>query len=476
MIGHKVPHAIIGAMYWVRLTDIHAHPVRKHFTIEKHGRDFVTKEPTYEQIPIYREGAGEFQGYLGLPLAEGMRLFPCDDPEERLSDGRPFRQGEHWHRLPDPNHPLAAPGQAEFMDLTMQAVEDNYAALVKADTGTGKTAVALNTAARLGRSTLVLVPLDRLRKQWIDAAVQHLGMKREDIGEIVGPKCQWGRPLVIGMMKSIAMKDYPPECYSAFGLVITDEVHNTGAQLASRTQGRFNSAHRLALTATDERKDDGDRVYYSTYGRPAFARSMPALPTDVIGVSYTAKKPVSGKGKAGKLISLAYDFDRNRVITDFAVHWYRNGRYPLFLCDHVRHAEILFKMFQAGGIPDDVIGLYTGEQPNEAGGREKSSKEYLDWCEKRASVVIATYGMMKEGIDMPRLDRGMDVSPREDIVQALGRIRRIYPDKKRALWVTLRDRADKQFEGLYFARTNKLRNLSNVTVHRCTVEEALAFG
>lgn len=461
MQGHKVSGAIIGAMYWVPVSELSVHRVRDHFTIKKSGRDYMTKAPTYSETPIYRDGVGEYEGYIGLPIAEGMRLFPCDDYEERLSRGTPFTQ---WTRKPDPNHPLAAPGQGEFMGLTLEAVQENYATFAQADTGTGKTAVALNTAASLGMSTLVLVPLERLRLQWIRAAMQHLGMKRDDIGEIVGPKCQFRRPLVIGMMKSFAVREYPPEVYSAFGFTIVDEVHNTGADLASRTQGLFNSEAKLALTA-GRRKDGGDRVYISQYGAPAFSRSMPGLKTDVLVWTYVSDRPISGDDKPSKLISICYDGKRNRGIAKIVATWHGNGHFPLILVDHVRHAEVLRKALVAAGIPDKKIGMYCGEQ-EDSGVREKTNKAYLDWVEKHAPVVIATTGMMKEGIDMPRLDRGIDASPNGDLLQGIGRIRRIFTGKERAVWVTPRDFGDKLFEGLFFIRTKGLAALNNVEVHR----------
>lgn len=475
-IGHEVRGAVVGAMYWVPLNQIDAHRVRKHFTIEKHGRDFMTKAPTYSETPIYRMGQGDYAGFIGLPLAEGMRLFPCPDYTEDLSYGTPFLRGTHWHTLPDPNHPLAAPGQAEFMRLAEEAVRENYATLVKADTGTGKTVVALSISAKLGYSTVVKVPLDRLAKQWAKAAIQHLGMDKKDIGYIVGDKCQHDRPLVIAMQKSLAVRTYSPEVYRAFGFEITDEVHNTGAPVASQSQGLFNAAHRLNLSATDERRDGSHRVYHANAGQPAFERSMPGMPTAVLCINFTTKKGYGDGNKSVKLINLAYDFPRNRIITNTVARWYEQGHYPLILCDHVRHAHILWKMLIKDGVPENKIGFYTGEQPgDETGTRGKSSPDYLEWCEKHATVVIATYGMMKEGIDMPRLDRGMDASPRADLVQALGRIRRIHPGKDRAIWATIRDRGDRDFDGLYFARVQKLSQLENVTIHHVAADDVPAW-
>ncbi|AHC30483.1 hypothetical protein CC53_gp066 [Rhizobium phage vB_RleS_L338C] len=47
--------------------------------------------------------------------------------------------------------------------------------------------------------------------------------------------------------------------------------------------------------------------------------------------------------------------------------------------------------------------------------------------------------MMTEGIDIPRLDAGIDVLPRGDATQLIGRIRRPRPGKPEPVWITLLD-------------------------------------
>ena len=40
-----------------------------------------------------------------------------------------------------------------------------------------------------------------------------------------------------------------------------------------------------------------------------------------------------------------------------------------------------------------------------------TDQQYLAWCEEHAQVIFATYAMMKEGIDIPRLDAGVEATP-----------------------------------------------------------------
>lgn len=470
MQGYEIESATVGAMYWVPLDEFHdPHRVRQHFSAEKKSLNFQTKRWESTYIPLYREGVGEFAGCLGLPIAEGMEMFPANITHEALSDGRDVTS---WTRTPDPHHPMAAPGQDKFMEATHDAVTGFYSSLIKAETGTGKTVVSLAEAQKLGGTVCIMVPTHRLMNQWTRQAHELLGVPMDKIGHIIGPKCQWGRDVVIAMMKSVAMRDYPPECYTAFRTLITDEVHNTGATLNSQIQGLFNARFKWSVTATDEKRDGGDRVYYSFYGKPSFKVSMQGVPTELLTLYFTSSKPISGNGKTAKLIALAYDHERNEIFARVAKHWHRTDKPSLFITEHVRHAEIMRKLFIKRGIPENDIGMYLGSQSVD-GISSDTTPEYLDWVEKRAKVVIATYGMMKEGIDIPRLSRGMDMSPRDELEQVLGRIRRRWDGKDKAIWVTLRDRAVPSFDQSYVKRIRSVKHLTGVEQRRVGMDDVL---
>lgn len=80
-------------------------------------------------------------------------------------------------------------------------------------------------------------------------------------------------------------------------------------------------------------------------------------------------------------------------------------------------------------------------------------KEELARIKEHSRIIFATYGMLKEGKDIPRLDAGMDLTPRADGEQAIGRVRRIFPGAPNAVWYTLHDLSDNGLlEGLFRAR------------------------
>ena len=54
-------------------------------------------------------------------------------------------------------------------------------------------------------------------------------------------------------------------------------------------------------------------------------------------------------------------------------------------------------------------------------------------------IYLSTYGVMKMGVDVPWIDAGIDLTPRVEGIQVIGRIRRIWEGKQRPVWYTPMD-------------------------------------
>lgn len=467
-----VSHAVISDLYWIPQNEIDLHAVRDRFTVVKRIPVYGTKRVEKQFIPTWREDPRMRPGLIGVPIAAGEELFPVADDNaliEELSDGAPFTS---WTRRPDPNHERAAPGQAEFMELSYNAVTGAYSALIKAETGTGKTVVFMDTAARLSVRTLVLVPSTNLLRQWVDQFQNVLGVPRSCIGVVQGDKCQWDRDVVVGMLKSNAMRTYPPGFYTGFGLVGYDELHNLGAVLAAKTQGLFNARFKVGMTATDDRKDGADQVYYDYFGKPAFERSMPGVQTLVQSVHLSTPR-VNGRGMTDVSLALSRNPDRNETLARIMARWFREGHHVMGVSAFVDHCELMKRYLVALGVPDSQVGLFVGSQTGPDGSRSPTTEAYKDWCKEHPRILIATYEMLTEGVDIPRLGRGIDLTPRSEMEQLLGRIRRRIPGKDLALWVTPRDRQTPRLEGAYNGRIRSIRHLQNVTVERVALDDLL---
>jgi superfamily II DNA or RNA helicase len=421
-------------------------------------------EPGTEPLRLYDESR---EGFLGVPREFGLETFKNLPYDDQTVLGAKI---EGVTRLPDPRHPRVRDPeqQARFMEDMLVALRQHKSMTAMAATGSGKTVVGLRTAAVLGRRTLILVHLERLMHQWVDEIREKLGVADDRIGIVQQNRCEWeGKDFAVGLLHSVCRRDYGQDFRNAFGFVIYDEVHKVGSQFFAPAVHQFPSRYRLGLSATMERSDGGDKVYFYHLGPIRVQSGAAALPMDVHAIPYAAKKPPFGRTRGSLVKAMTMDDDRNAMLVKHIVHMYRSGRQGLVVSDGVAHLQVLMEMCARAGVPPQAMGQYTGERhlvredPKQPGrGRLtkiKLTKDQLDAVKANAQIIFATYGMMTEGIDIPRLDAGIDATPRGKATQIVGRIRRPMPGKKKPIWVTIRDVRCPRALGWYVSRCKDYR-------------------
>ena len=431
-------------------------------TVQPRGRE---GENPPAPIPIYDDES--YEGYIGVPIDWGLRVYGDRELyDDRTVNGTSFNPPLR----PDPYHPSVHDPEAQktFMEDMLDATDAHYTVLAQAATGTGKTVVALRTAAELGKSTLVIVPTKVIARQWVDAAVNLLGMDRKDIGMVSGAKCPYDKPLCVGTVRSVSSKDYPTEFYHAFGLVIWDEVHRYASPKWSATLYMFPSAHKLALSATvGKRKDQADAVYLHQFGDSRVTSASEALPCKVHVMKYTASGRVySGDDRHYALKALQNDDTRNLLLLKLMSSLYSHGRNVLAVGESIGHIEGLVGSLIDMGVPKGDVGQFTAQHTTEKGTRAPTDTEYLDWCKRVPRIVLGTYGMLKEGADVPRWDAGVELTPRTEATQLLGRVRRPFENKASALWYSILDARFGMFHGFLKSRQRDYYADPQITVIR----------
>jgi superfamily II DNA or RNA helicase len=94
--------------------------------------------------------------------------------------------------------------------------------LLDVDPGKGKTVMALKIIEQLSVKTLVIVHKSFLTNQWKERIEQFLPGAR--IGTIQGQVFDIeNKDIVIGMVQSLSMKEYPQNAFESFGLTVFDE-------------------------------------------------------------------------------------------------------------------------------------------------------------------------------------------------------------------------------------------------------------
>lgn len=233
-----------------------------------------------------------------------------------------------------------------------------------------------------------------------------------------------GRNVVIAMIQSVCLKDYPPEVLQDFGLLIVDEAHHEAAAGFSQAMLKVNCPYVLGLTATPERRDGMNFVNEYFLGEIFFRLQRDSSSDVKVSFvrydcpAYKLPAPTTKQGKlnlAAFITSLSEDDDRNQLLASLIKQYAGQGRKLLVLSDRRVHCEQLRKMCEV----DATCGLYLGSM------KQEQLKQAED-CQ----VLLSTYAMTSEGFDLSALDTLILATPRSDVNQACGRILRMTPGKK----------------------------------------------
>lgn len=299
--------------------------------------------------------------------------------------------------------------------------------LLEIPCGRGKTVMALNIIAQLNKKTLVIVHKEFLMNQWIERIEQFLpGAK---VGKIRGSIIDIeNKDIVIGMLQSLSMKDYDTGTFDSFGLTICDEVHHISAEVFCRSLFKIVTPYMLGLSATMKRKDGLTKVFKLFIGDVVYKEERDTDDNVLVKtILYdhndedfsTVEYNFKGQTHYSKMISKLCNFNHRtefilKVIQDTIK---TNPKHQIMVLAHFK--VILKYIYDA--INDRniaTVGYYIG------GMKEKALKET-----ESKQVVIATYAMAEEALDIKTLSCLIMATPKTDVTQAVGRILRVKHDE-----------------------------------------------
>lgn len=296
--------------------------------------------------------------------------------------------------------------------------------------GSGKTVMGAELAIRLGRKTAVLVHKEFLAKQW--EAAFHMLAPNISIGRVRRAECTFrDKDVVIIMCQSLVGKttkqEYPKEMFNSFGLVICDEVHRYAAEVWQEAIVRFPAMVRLGLTATYRRRDGLIEVIDHHIGGIAHEVQVDTLPVRVHPVQLSTKlerhhyrfRWNNELNRGGLISALAGNEQRTRIISETIMKALEANRKVLVLSERRKHLDEMANICCRLGFDEDSIGFFIGGKKEEA----------LDQAAERP-LILATYAMAREGLDIPAVDTLIMATPVVDIQQSVGRIIRPLVGKK----------------------------------------------
>ena len=305
-------------------------------------------------------------------------------------------------------------------------IDGNHRFVLGDFTVTHNTTVALALSAQLKVRTMIVVHKEFLANQWVEKIKEFC--PGATIGRVQGDTFDLEKDFVIAMIQTMCMREFEPKVFDSIGLLIVDEAHHIGAPAFSQFMFKICPKYTLGLTATPERKDGLTRLLYWFLGPEFFkVERVNQGTTQVRTLKYTCDAfkeapPVTRFGKinmAGMTSVLTVIEDRNALIIDTVHDALTENRRVLILSDRREHFFELFKRLGSKrtsgptGTESSLAGLYVGGM----------KEEQLNESAKK-QVVVATFQLAHEGLDIPVLDTVILATPRSDIKQSIGRIMR----------------------------------------------------
>jgi len=389
------------------------------------------------------------------------------------------------------------PNQVEILQELVTYFVDTPRSLrsgiLKLPTGSGKTVLMMALIATLKVPTLILVHRSALLRQTCKRIQKFLPSAR--VGVLQGKKCQVkGKDIVVGMLHSLGQKEYSREILDHFGFVIVDEVHNVIAQTFLTALQKLRPRYLLGVSATPRRKDGLSDMLHWYFGPIIVERKRDWIPVHVRRILYKRGKTKYSQNanRVYALNRIAGDAARNAYILDLIVALLvdtqvKRRRHVLVLSDRLEQLELLqlgiinamsrHLLLQHDGryqphrniealrgrstdpvAVDAIAAIASGADPSlppkdvfavarYVGGITPAEQEAAEKCD----VILATYGVARDGIDIQELDVLVYGTPRSDVEQASGRILRPFVDKNVPVIMDIVDEGE-MTEGMWWRR------------------------
>ena len=331
--------------------------------------------------------------------------------------------------------------------------------------GSGKTQTALEIIARLGLRTLWITHTIDLLNQSYDRAKNNL--EGVGLGKIANGKINIGTHITFATVQTLRNIDLH-EYADTWDCIIVDECHRicgtpAKAGMFYKVINKLVARYKYGVTATPFRNAKGtEKAMFSLLGGTIVELNKEVIgdriiPAKIIKVKTSFDEiPEECQETDGTLkyalltTALSEDTGRNNLIIDILKTCKNN--YTLILGDRVKQLYKLKNQLGYGNVID-------GNTPKDI--RESSIQQIRDGSVK---ALFATYGLAKEGLDIPRLDRLILASPHRDkatIIQSVGRIERKFESKIQPICYDLVDGLE-YFEKMYRTRKSYYRKNNNL--------------
>ena len=358
----------------------------------------------------------------------------------------------------------------EYQSLAVANMVARTYGILKSPAGSGKTQCALAIIQAFGKKALWLCHTADLLTQSKERAEMY--MPKSLMGTITEGKVNIGTGITFATVQTMCNIDLERYRHE-WDVIVVDECHNLSMSATTITRyqkvlNNLSARHVIGLTATPYRSDGLEKAMFALIGRVVYEVPEEAVKDKIMQV--TVKRVdteaeitddclnVDGTIDFVKLIThLTTDEKRNKLIADFVAM--NRGHSCIVLSDRLAQLDEIYRM-----LPEDLqkkAAIITGRMTSKKGKAER--KEAIEKMRTgELSILMASYKLCREGLDVPVLDRLFMASPVKFVsvvVQSIGRIARTAEGKEPPVCYDFVDRNIGYCERAYKERKRSYRKV-----------------
>lgn len=393
-------------------------------------KELIIDNPEYVQAERLGRYLGNIEKKIKLYVKNGDELilpFGCLNDIWAISKSSPYILKFH------PFLGLSMSGNIILYDYQEKALNwllSGKNGILEAPCGSGKTQIGLQLIKSIGGRALWLTHTKKLLDQTKERCERYF---TGDFGVITQGCVNIGKDITFATVQTMSKLD--ANVYrDAFDVVIVDECHHcvgspTNVMQFYRILSNLNCRYKYGLSATLARSDNLIKTAFCILGKILYT-----IPKDAVGdkiikaehrrididINYPLNEYLEVDGTINNinlLNMLALSKERNDIIISNVLKNV-DEHFQLVLCHRVCHCKYLYDELSAKGIRCKLLI-----------GRVKEKEREL----RDEQVIIATFSLAKEGLDIPMLDVLHLASPQKNestTLQAVGRIERNVEGKQ----------------------------------------------
>lgn len=324
----------------------------------------------------------------------------------------------------------------DYQENAVQSLIRASGGILQSKAGSGKTRMGIALICALGKKTLWLTHTNELLNQSYNAAAEFIDKKL--LGKITAGKIQIADGITFATVQTLCKADLQALRYE-WDMIVVDECHRCAgtvnkATMFSKVLNNIAAQYKYGLSATLHRADGLIKCTYALVG--GVAHTVPDSVVNTMRVEIQKKE--TGVQISRKCLDTDGTLVYAKLINYLAEHEYRNKQIALdirelaieehsiiLLSDRVEHLNKIYELLSERRQQDTVI--LHGKI------KKQDREQYLeDMRQKKKHILLATYQLAKEGLDVPCLDRLLLATPVKDyaiVVQSVGRIARVCEGK-----------------------------------------------